>query len=149
MRKALRTLRGYTGRVLRDIQRQIDAVEGPLRATIGDRLELVARLLRQTPKSRNKIYALHEPEVDCIAKGKARVRYEFGTKVSVATTLDGGFVVGMRSMPGNPYDGHTLSTLAKDRPPILGLIQSGAQVDMRMLANVRQDLRANRILCVC
>jgi IS5 family transposase len=39
----------------------------------------VARLLRQTPKSRNKIYALHEPDVDCIAKGKARVRYEFGT----------------------------------------------------------------------
>jgi len=26
----------------------------------------------------------------------------------VATTLDGGFVVGMRSFAGNPYDGHTL-----------------------------------------
>jgi transposase, IS5 family len=46
--------------------------------------------------------------VDCISKGKARVRYEFGTKVSVATTLDGGLVVGIRAMPGNPYDGHTL-----------------------------------------
>ncbi|MBZ4689442.1 MAG: transposase, family protein, partial [Cereibacter sp.] len=29
-------------------------------------------------------------------------------KVSVATTLDEGFVVGMRSFSGNPYDGHTL-----------------------------------------
>jgi IS5 family transposase len=66
------------------------------------------RLLRQTPKSRNKIYALHEPAVDCVSKGKARVRYEFGTKVSIATTLAEGFVVGIRSMPGNPYDGHTL-----------------------------------------
>ena len=56
----------------------------------------------------HKIYALHEPQVDCISKGKARVRYEFGSKVSVTTTLDEGFVVGMRSFAGNPYDGHTL-----------------------------------------
>ncbi len=46
--------------------------------------------------------------MDCISKGKARVRYEFGCKVSVATTLDEGVVVGMRSFAGNPYDGHTL-----------------------------------------
>ena len=64
--------------------------------------------LRQKPKDKRKLYALHEPEVDCISKGKARVRYEFGTKVSVATTHKEGFVVGMRAMPGNPYDGHTL-----------------------------------------
>ena len=30
-------------------------------------------------------------------------------KVTIATTLKEGFVVGMRSMPGNPYDGHTLA----------------------------------------
>lgn len=47
--------------------------------------------------------------MDCISKGKARIRYKFGTKVSLATTLDGGFVVGARSFPGNPYDGHTLA----------------------------------------
>ena len=39
---------------------------------------------------------------------KAHKRYEFGTKVSVATTNRVGFVVGMRALPGNPYDGHTL-----------------------------------------
>ena len=66
------------------------------------------RLLRQKPKDKGKLYALHEPQVDCISKGKARVRYAFGTKVSVSTTHKEGFVVGMRSMPGNPYDGHTL-----------------------------------------
>lgn len=109
MRKVLRTLKGYTGRVLRDIGRKLGAVpEGGLRTRIEQRMALVTRLLRQTPKGPNKIYALHEPEVDCISKGKARVRYEFGTKVSIATTLAGGFVVGMRSIPGNPYDGHTL-----------------------------------------
>ncbi len=63
--------------------------------------------------------------MDCIAKGKARVRHEFGTKVSVATTPAGGFAVGLRAMPGNPYDGHTLpdalqqvETLTGSRPTL-------------------------------
>ncbi len=46
------------------------------------------------------------------------MRYEFGTKVSIATTLKGGFVVGTRSLPGNPYDGHTLGE-ALDQVAIL------------------------------
>ena len=109
MRKALRRLKGYTGRVLRDIERQIDKVaEGPLKSRLLDMVALVNRLLAPKPKDRKKLYSLHEPTVDCISKGKAHKRYEFGTKVSVATTTTGGFVVGMRSLPGNPYDGHTL-----------------------------------------
>jgi IS5 family transposase len=110
MRKALRKLKGYTGRVLRDLRRQLDEIpEGPLRERVLDWLLLVSRRLNQRPKSAGKIYSLHEPEVDCISKGKVRVRYEFGCKVSVATTLAEGFVVGLRSLPGNPYDGHTLA----------------------------------------
>ncbi len=35
--------------------------------------------------------------------------YEFGVKVSITTTHKEGLVVGVRSMPGNPYDGHTLA----------------------------------------
>ena len=109
MRKALRRLKGYTGRVLRDIERQMGKVlEGPLKTRLQDMVALVNRLLAQKPKDRRKLYSLHEPAVDCISKGKAHKRYEFGTKVSVATTTQGGFVVGMRSLPGNPYDGHTL-----------------------------------------
>ena len=105
MRKALRRLKGYTGRVLRDIERQMDKVaEGPLKARIRDVTALAVRLLAQGPKDRKKLYSLHEPAVDCISKGKAHKRYEFGTKVSVATTTEGGFVVGMRSLPGNPYE---------------------------------------------
>src|SRR5690606_39984556 len=64
--------------------------------------------LDQRQKDKNKLYALHAPEVECISKGKARTPYEFGVKVSITTTLKEGFVVGARSMPGNPYDGHTL-----------------------------------------
>ena len=85
--QGLRTLKGYTGRVLRDLRPQLYEIPaGPLRERVLDELVLVSSLLRQTPKSGGKIYALDEPQVDCISKGKARVRYEFGTKVSVATT---------------------------------------------------------------
>ncbi|MCR9168319.1 MULTISPECIES: IS5 family transposase [Marivita] len=126
MRKALRTLKGYTGRVMRDLRRQIDLIPpGTFRETVLDTLVLVSRLLHQAPRGGGKIYALHEPDVDCISKGKARVRYEFGTKVSIATTIDEGFVIGMRALPGNPYDGHTLAEaleqveiLTEQRPAI-------------------------------
>jgi len=94
---------------VRDLRRHLqDIPEGALRDRIVAKLSLVSHLLHQQPKGAGKIYALHEPGVDCISKGKARVRYEFGCKVSVTTTLDEGFVVGMRSLAGNPYDGHTL-----------------------------------------
>lgn len=109
MRKALRRLKGYTGRVLRDIERQLGRVpDGALKTRLVEMIVLVNRLLAQKPKDRQKLYSLHEPAVDCISKGKAHKRYEFGTKVSVATTNRGGFVIGMRALPGNPYDGHTL-----------------------------------------
>jgi IS5 family transposase len=89
MRKALKKLKGYTGRVMRDLRRHLQEVpEGGLRDRIIAKLALVSQLLHQQPKGGDKIYALHEPEVDCISKGKARVRYEFCCKVSVATTLD-------------------------------------------------------------
>ena len=97
------------------------------------------------------LYALHEPDVDCISKGKARVRYEFGTKVSVATTLDGGFVVGLRAMPGNPYDGHTLGealqqveTLTDHRPGLAvvdrGYRGHGAQGTRVLVSGTRRGL---------
>jgi IS5 family transposase len=88
-------------------------------------------LLHQPIKGGGKIYALHEPDVDCISKGKARVRYEFGTKVSIATTIDEGFVVGMRALPGNPYDGHTLAEaleqveILTDQRPELAVVDRG------------------------
>ena len=132
MRKALKRLRGYTGRVMRDLRRHLaDIPEGGLRGRIIAKLALVSQVLHQQPKGADKIYALHEPEVDCISKGKARVRYEFGCKVSVATTLDEGFVVGMRSFPGNPYDGHTLRSaleqveILTDKRPDLAVVDRG------------------------
>ena len=73
------------------------------------------------------------PEAECISKGKARTPYEFGVKVTVATTLKEGLVVGMRSMPGNPWDGHTLSetveqaSILTDRMPKTVIVDRGYQ----------------------
>ena len=135
MRKALKRLKGYTGRVMSDLRRHLgDLPAGVLRVRVVAQLALVSRLLHQAPKGSDKIYALQEPEVDCISKGKARVRYEFGCKVSIAATLDEGFIVGMRSFPGNPYDGHTLAPalaqveILTDQRPGLAVVDCGYRV---------------------
>jgi IS5 family transposase len=132
MHKALRRLKGYTGRVLRDIERQLGKVpDEALKARLVEMIALVNRLLAQKPKDKKKLYSLHEPTVDCISKGKAHKRYEFGTKVSVATTNRGGFVVGMRAIPGNPYDGHTLGEaleqveILTDQQPEMAFVDRG------------------------
>ncbi|WP_344868360.1 transposase, partial [Comamonas faecalis] len=100
---------------------------------VQELLQRTGRILTQRTKDKNKLYALHAPEVECISKGKARTPYEFGVKVSIATTLKEGLVVGMRSMPGNPYDGHTLAEALEqvgiltgtDRPPATAIVDKG------------------------
>src|SRR5437764_305654 len=66
------------------------------------------------------------PEIECIGKGKAHRPYEFGVKVSVATTLSrakgGQFVTHAKSLPGNPYDGHTLKTVIPEMEALIGNI---------------------------
>lgn len=109
MRGALRTLRTRVGRVRRDVERQLGKLPTAAQDKARDLLQRTGRILAQRTKDKTKLYALHAPEVECISKGKARTPYEFGVKVSIATTLKEGLVVGMRSMPGNPYDGHTLA----------------------------------------
>lgn len=132
MRKTLRQFKGYVGRMRRDLPRHLqDIPQSALHEKVLEALWLVSPLLRQTPKSKNKLYSPHEPEVDCICKGKPRIRYEFGAKISLATTLDGGFVVGARCFPGNPYDGHTLASareqvgILADQVPGLAVVDRG------------------------
>lgn len=78
-------------------------------------LALPRQVRDQTQRQRGPVYSLHAPEVECIGKGKAHRPYEFGVKVSVATTLShakgGQFVAHVNALPGNPYDGHTLQTV--------------------------------------
>ncbi len=108
--KMTRKLKTILGRVVRDRERKAGKikghiVDGPLR----ELLALAHRLLARTRISKQKIYSIHAPEVECIAKGKAHKRYEFGCKSSIATTSKGNWIVGAHALHGNPYDGHTLA----------------------------------------
>ena len=73
---------------------------------------------------------MHEPQVQCIAKGKAGKQYEFGNKVSVAVSSRGGWFVGAKSFTGSPYDGHTLNEQMKQVKNLIGDRVSEAHVDM-------------------
>ena len=108
-KKAISKMKTLTGRVARDIERRILGRED-LQSIFNDELEKANRLLTQSKTSKKKLYSLHEPDVECIAKGKARVRYEFGCKASFTIThrKNKGFVIGAEALHGNPYDGHTL-----------------------------------------
>lgn len=122
--KAFRKLKTYLGRTIRDIARQI-AGEDELQAIFLRPLHLASRVLEQRQKQRGrKVYSLHAPEVECIGKGKAHAPYEFGVKVSLATTLHrskgGQFALHARALPGNPYDGHTLAAIIPDMEHTIG-----------------------------
>ena len=80
----------------------------PALSTLTIVLERAERIRIQERFDKNKLYAMHAPEVECIGKGKARSKYEFGVKVSLAITHKSGLIVGAKCFPGTPYDGHTL-----------------------------------------
>ena len=112
-RRTTAKLKTVLGRVYRDIERRLAEQPESVQATFAESMALTKRLLDQQRHDKKKLYALHAPEVECIAKGKAHKRYEFGVKVSIATTNRSNLVVGAISLPGNPYDGHTLGSALK------------------------------------
>ena len=117
---------------MRDVQRKLDAVRHT-DETEGEQLHgQFARLLGISGRIHSqkriraegdapKIYSVHAPEVSCIAKGNAHKQYEFGNKVSVASTSKESFVVGMKSLPGNPFDGHTLKAAIEQVTSLSGV----------------------------
>ena len=133
MKKAIKTLKTRVGRVHREVERKIGQLPEQVRSKASELLHRVKRVLTQQTKDKNKLYALHAPEVECISKGKARTPYEFGVKVTIATTLKEGLVVGMRSMPGNPWDGHTLAetieqvSILAEHKPVTAIVDKGYQ----------------------
>ena len=59
--------------------------------------------------------------MECIAKGKVHKKYEFGVKVGITVTNKSNFVLGARSFPGNPYDGHTLESCLEQAGILSGI----------------------------
>jgi len=104
-RRCTRKLKTYLGRVVRDIERKYPSPD----LELVNLLNIGKRIHQQARSDKDKTYSVHEPHVECISKGKAHKKYEFGCKVSLAATSRGGWFVGAFAQHGNPYDGHTLS----------------------------------------
>jgi IS5 family transposase len=128
--KMTRGLKTILGRVLRDIQQKAPSVQGRIAdKPLRELLAMTERLLAQTRSSKNKLYSVHAPEVECLAKGKAHKRYEFGCKASVATTSKNNWIVGTQALHGNPYDGHTLGGALQQVERLTGQTPNDVMVD--------------------
>jgi len=109
-------LKTYLGRVMRDMRRKVPKGDEELERLLA----LAERIYTQQKKSKNKVYSVHAPEVECIAKGKAHKKYEFGCKVGVVSTSKKNWIVGVEDYHGNPYDGHTLESAINQTTRLTG-----------------------------
>jgi len=113
------------GRVVRDMERKVPHPD----PVLGELLLLAGRLLKQQMQDKKKLYAVHAPEVECISKGKAHQRYEFGHKVSLVSTSKDNWVVGIQGLHGNPFDGHTLESALEQVKDLTGWMPKAAYCD--------------------
>ena len=142
LRRTLKRQRTILGALMRNARRGLESIS---QGVVGHEptalamtelrkwLDRAERIRTQDRHSKNKLYAMHAPEVECIGKGKARKPYEFGVKVSLALTHKLGLMVGARSFPGNPYDGHTLAEQLEQTNTLLqdiGVKPTTAVVDL-------------------
>ena len=103
--KLTNKLKTYLGRLIRDIERKINDPDEML----ASMLERTKRIHGQQRSDSKKLYSLDAPEVECIGKGKAHKRYEFGCKVSISVTHKNNWITSSTALHGNPFDGRTLS----------------------------------------
>jgi transposase, IS5 family len=130
--RELKFLRTRLGRLIRDVYRKSESLAEKPESLIRA-LSKASRIHRQRRGDAQYLYAWHAPEVECISKGKARARYEFGCKVSIATNLKpaagGHFILHAQALHGNPYDGHTLKDALKNLQQVIGRIPRRVAVD--------------------
>jgi transposase, IS5 family len=106
--RALKKLSSLAGHHVRDLRRQL--IKWGQEELYAPMLPIMARMVHPQRGDKSQVYSLHEPAVSCIAKGKAHKKYEFDSKVSVASWSGSHVVVGITSLVGNPHDGTTLAT---------------------------------------
>jgi transposase, IS5 family len=117
-KKPLRRLKTFLGRIIRDIERKAKDPSPKLEALLA----IARKVYSQERHSANKIYSIHEPEVECISKGKSHKRYEFGCKASLMTTNRSNWIVGAMAHHDRPYDGHTLESVLTQAKRIIGCL---------------------------
>lgn len=152
--ESLKELRTKLGAVMRDLQRKADQAPAAIQEKIREALDLATRVHGQVKqkKAAGRVFSLHEPEVDCIGKGKAHKKWEFGCKLGLVSTSRSNFNLTSKAYSGNPYDGHILSDLPLDamkqvpfpwRPQVS--VDQGEKLAAVLSAcgyNLRQCLRA-------
>lgn|SRR5690554_4541615 len=109
-KKARKKLKTIAGRLVRELERNFTDGQAE---DYAQQLYICKRIIAQKRKDENKIYSLHKPFTNCIAKGKAHKPYEFGNKVGLITTSNKRrkIIVAVKGFINNPYDGHTIDPL--------------------------------------
>jgi len=124
--KSARKLKTIAGRLTRELRRKLPE---NLVVKYEVDLKIFEQVLAQKKGDKNKIYSLHEPKVYCMSKGKAHKRFEFGSKVSITLTKNGGVAVGAYNFEENIYDGHTLPEVLEQTKELTGKEPKVAIVD--------------------
>ncbi len=114
-RAADRKVRTIAGRLVRELELKLDH-DHPAR----EKMNLFKKVLRQKRTDQHKIYSIHEPQTQCISKGKDHKKYEFGTKVSIMMTKTTGVIIGALNYRENLYHGHTLDEALKQQERLCG-----------------------------
>ena len=140
-RKADKKIKTIAGRLVRELERKLPA--DTLKKYFSS-LTIFKKVLSQKRNDTQKIYSLHEPNVQCISKGKEHKKYEFGSKVSITTTKKSGVIIGALNIPKNDYDAHTLEPALKQQQRLTGYILKNNFVD-RGYRGIKNVLETNII----
>lgn len=117
-KKARKSIKTKAGVLVREVRRKLSAES---LAKHEARLKVCEKVLNQKREDKNKIYALHELEVSCIAKGKVEKKYEFGSKVSLAVSQKSNVIVSVVNFKGNPNDNQTLEKTLEKQEKLTGV----------------------------
>ena len=139
-RKADRKIKTMAGRLVGELDRNLVATH-PFRIN----LNLFEKVFAQKKEDKQKIYSLHEPNVQCIGKGKEHRKYEFGSKVSIMTTKNSGVIIGALNIEKNDYDAHTLLPALKQQQRLTGILLKNNFVD-RGYRGIKQVLQTNILI---
>ena len=121
-RKADKKVKTIAGRLVRELERNLPP------DAYAEEIDLFKRVLAQKRADKSKVYSLHEPEVQCISKGKEHKKYEFGNKASIIYTQNTGVIVGAMGFR-NEYVGYTLKPALKQHQRLTGKQAKRAPVD--------------------
>jgi transposase, IS5 family len=116
---SMRKLKTIAKRLLRELERTMSEEH---KRKYQERLQILNKVMTQQRKDKNKIYSIHKPYTDCIAKGKAHIKYEFGNKIGLNIDAKNLIIQSILAFRGNPHDSKTIEPLIKQSLKLNGYI---------------------------